>query len=111
MQNVYDRKQSDKLYREKNKEILLAKNKEYRETHKEEIKITKQKYRESHKEEIKEYRLENKEKLTEHRRLWAKEKYNCSCGAIFRRDRKPEHLATSNRHKDFLKNNEVIEVL
>ena len=87
-----------KEYYETNHEIILKKAKEYRESHKEEIKIRNQKYFQ-----------DNKPKIMESHRIWAKEKYKCPCGALFRKDRKTEHLATSDRHKDFVNNNEIVD--
>ena len=48
----------------------------------------------------KKYREENKEKVNEKHRLWAKEKFHCECGAIIRRDRKNEHLKLSQKHNE-----------
>ncbi len=80
-----------KEYYEANRETILAKAKEYRANHADEIK-----------ERSKKYAFENKAKLTENRRLWGKQKYNCECGAIFRRDRLSEHLKLSERHSKYI---------
>ena len=80
-----------KEYYDENREAILFKNKEYRATHASEIKERGKKYYE-----------ENKEKFIEQKRLWAKQKHNCECGACFRRDRLSEHLKLSVRHQLYL---------
>ena len=65
----------------------------------------------------KEYYEKHKTEINEKRRLWAKEKYECDCGAVFRRDRKSEHLKLSLRHQNYCKTiegwnlNKIMEII
>jgi len=79
-----------KEYYEANRVEILAKSKTYREQHREEIKERQTKYN-----------IEHKKENTERKRIWAKEKYTCVCGSIFRRDRKSEHEQLSKKHKEY----------
>jgi hypothetical protein len=87
-------KESNKKYREENKEEIKEYSKKYREENKEEIKVKGKKYREENKEEIKEYSEkyyeENKEKIT------------CECGSIVTKCNLTKHKKTK-KHLEYLK--------
>ena len=74
------KKQSNKRYREANKEAIAEKGKEYREANKEAIANYKKEYHEANKEAIaeqkKEYREANREAITEKNNLYRKRAYD-----------------------------------
>jgi len=89
-ESIIYKKQTDKIYRDNNKEKI----KEYQE-------IYAKQYRDNNKEKIKEknkkYRDNNKEKINELR----KEKITCECGSIFRKGDKLIHEKTI-KHCQFI---------
>ena len=108
-----DNKDKNKEYREANKDKIKEYRKQYLEANKEKIKEYKKQYREGNKdkikEKIKEYREANKDKMKEYREAnkdkikeYKKEKIECECGCITRKDNMYRHIKTK-KHLDNLK--------
>ena len=90
------KKDIDKVYREKNKDVIASKNKAYREENKERILAQKSEYNESHKEHKKNYMKERYElkkdeillkvkEYSEKNKDYIYEKITCSCGCLISR--------------------------
>ena len=91
------RSQINKVWREKNKELLKEsdkiRNKEYRQKNIEKVK-----------QKEKEYCKNNKEKIKEKRG----EKFVCECGTTFTHGHKSRHLKT-NKHQKFIRKRIILE--
>ena len=96
-------KEEMKEYYEKNKEQHNKVSKEYYETHKEELKEKNKEYYETHKEQhnkvSKQYYEKNKEGIAEK----ANQKITCECGSVVRYGEKSRH-AKSIKHQNYLRN-------
>ena len=80
------KKESEKQWREQNKEQLKEYNKQYKQQHKEQIKEYNKQYNQQNKEQ-------NKAK--------AETPYTCICGSTIRTDQKSKHFRT-NKHKEYI---------
>jgi len=92
---------------EDNKEYLKEHKKKYYQNNIEYFKNQKKEYHENNREKMnqkhKEWYENNKEEINEKR----KEKITCECGIILRKDSMPDHRK-SNKHQEWLKNNNLI---
>lgn len=120
--NTQEPGRTQKEWREDNKEIILEKKKEYYENNKDKIA---EKDKERHKknkqvrnEQSKKWRENNLDKALENAKLYRqknkeiinekkKEKATCECGSIVRKNGMPDHRK-SNKHQEWLKNNNLI---
>lgn len=107
------KKEKNKEYYQKNKNIILEKNKEYREKNREIINEKKKEYRKNNKDKIAEY--EAKRNGCEERKKYKEEnrkiKITCECGVEITKGSKSRHLKSSIhqmylKHLDLLKQSE-----
>lgn len=89
--NSRNPKRSKKEFYEENKEEISIKHKEYRENNKEKIKERDKKYREN-----------NREKIREQIKEINKQKVECECGSVVRKDSLSRHKK-SLKHQNYLK--------
>lgn len=109
---VFDYKQYQKQYRNKNREKLLEKQKQYRIENKEKKLERDRQYYNENKEQVleyqKQYRIENKQKIKERARQYylknrkkRLEKITCICGSTYTKDYKKKHEKTK-KHQNYL---------
>lgn len=110
------KKQSDKNYRENNKEKIAKQNKQYYEKNKDKVLVQCEIYRNNNKEKIyetqKEYRKNNKDLIIEKKKLYREKnkdkikvtksrKVVCDCGSVVSNDNLSRHYKT-NKHKKLI---------
>lgn len=89
-----EKREYDRLYRERNKDTIYTKRKTYFDSRKQEKREYDRSYRERNKDKLltqrKTYYIQNKDKLAKSK----KKKYTCVCGVELRKDGKSTHLKT-----------------
>ena len=90
-------KESQKVYRENNKDKIKESRKVYRENNKDKIKEYRENNKDKKKEYNKEYRKENKDKIKEK----TNKKYNCECGGRYTLNQKLRHSKTK-KHTNYI---------